>query len=319
MAHELEIIDGKASFFGVKNPAWHGLGTIIEQAPTIREGIILAGLDWEVKPEPLYLDDGRVTKQRAIVRQSDAKILGYSSDQWQPVQNTEAFDFFQPFIDSGLVELETAGSLRGGQNIWVLAKIKHAVGEVLPNDVVQRYFMLSNAHTSGKALHVGFTDIRTVCANTLAIAENDAKSKLIRLTHGKNILSNLNEIQSIVDFSRESFIADMEKMRVLTRKGINRKDIEKFVDVLWYSNVVDFTERLKNKRENRIEVIENLMETGLGVDITGVKGTAYGLYQATTEFMMHHDGKNSNDRLTKLWDGVNLSRNEKALNYLLAM
>lgn len=312
MSHEFE------SGFLVKEAAWHKLGTVIKEAPTVEEGIRLAGLDWKVEMENLFLADGRVTAQRAVIRQTDKSILGYGGQNWTPLQNTEAFSFFDEFLKTGDVELETAGSLRKGQRVWVLARIKSAVGEVIKGDPIQRYFMLSNAHTMGIAVSVGFTDVRIVCKNTMAMAEKSENSKLIRVTHSKKVAQNLDEIKSIINFSKQGFQADLQKMESLTRKGINQKDIAKFVETIFFDPRTLDSTRSKNKLSFITSKISELIEHGLGSDIKGVHGNAYGLYQATTEYLTHYDGKDYEQRLDKLWNGANKSKNEKALEYLLA-
>lgn len=311
MAHEFE------SGFFVKTAAWHSLGTVIKEAPTVEEGIRLAGLDWKVSMEDLFLADGRKTTQKAVIRETDKSILGYGGPNWTPLQNTEAFSFFNDFLKTGDVELETAGSLRQGQRIWVLARIKSAVGEVLKGDPIQRYFMLSNAHTKGIAVSVGFTDIRVVCKNTLAIAEASENSKLIRIRHSQKVASNLDEIKSIINFSKQGFQADLQKMESLVRKGINQKDIQKFVETIFFDPRTLDSKRSQNSLGFITSKITDLIEHGLGSDIKGVQGNAYGLYQATTEYLTHYDGSSYEQRLDKLWNGANKGRNEKALEYLL--
>lgn len=312
MAHEFE------SGFLVKEAAWHKLGTVIQEAPTVEEGIRLAGLDWKVRLENLFLADGRVTKQRAVLRETDERILGYAGPSWTPLQNTEAFSFFNDFLKTNEVQLETAGSLKQGEKIWVLAKIKSAVGEVFKGDPIQRYFMLSNSHKAGVAVSVGFTDIRVVCKNTLAMAHSSANSKLIRLTHCKSVASNLEEVKSIVNFSTQGFQADLQKMERLSKLRINKKDIEKFVEVIFFDPRTLDSKRSQNKLGFITSKIEELIESGLGADISGVRGTKYGLYQATTEYLTHYDGSDYEQRLDKLWNGSNKGKNEKALEYLLA-
>jgi phage/plasmid-like protein (TIGR03299 family) len=323
MAHLFE------SGFLVKEAAWHKLGTVIQEAPTVEDGIRLAGLDWKVSLNPLYLNDGRAVDHKAVVRETDKKVLGVVGPQWQPLQNTKAFEFFNPFLESKEVSLETAGSLREGKIIWVLAKINSCKGEVIKGDPIQRYFMLSNAHYAGKAVSVGFTDVRVVCANTMAIAEQAAESKLMRVVHSKRLEINLDTIQSTIDMANRSFVANIEKLKMLTKKGINSKDIERFVDVVFFKMPAvidlssgeemenDFSKRQLNRRSFIVDKIEQLIEEGIGSDIKGVKGTAYGLYQATTEFFTHYDGSDYNSRLDKLWLGANKNRNERALEYLL--
>ena len=312
MAHEFE------SGFLVKEAAWHSLGTVIKEAPTVEDGIRLAGLDWRVRMENLFLGDGRITTQRAVVRETDNSILGYSGPNWTPLQNTDAFSFFDDYLKTGQVELETAGSLRKGQRIWVLAKIKDAQAEVVKGDPIQRYFMLSNGHTAGVAVSVGFTDIRVVCKNTLAIAEQGASSKLLRVRHSKQVNQNLDDIKGIIDMSTRSFRADLEKMEKLLRSDINQDSIKRFVEVIFFDSKKIETKRMENKLDFTLSKINELIETGLGADIKGVQGNKYGLYQAATEFMTHYDGNDYEQRLDKLWNGTNKNRNEKALEYLLA-
>lgn len=312
MAHEFE------SGFLVKEAAWHKLGTVIQEAPTVEEGIRLAGLDWKVSMENLYLADGRVTTQRAVIRESDKRILGYGGENWTPLQNVDAFKFFNDFLSTGDVQLETAGSLKQGQRIWVLARIKSATGEVIKGDPIQRYFMLSNAHTRGIAVSVGFTDVRIVCKNTLAMAEQSTNSKLLRVSHSSKVAENLDEIKSIINFSKQGFQADLQKMERLAKMRVNQKDIQKYIEVIFFDPRTLDSKRTQNKLTFITDKINELIEVGLGSDIKGIKGTAYGLYQATTEYLTHYDGTDYEQRLDKLWNGANKTKNEKALQYLLA-
>jgi phage/plasmid-like protein (TIGR03299 family) len=313
MAHEFE------SGFFVKEAAWHKLGKVISEAPTITEGIEMAGLNWKVKLDRLLTSDGRPTKMKAVLRETDNSILGYAGEQWQPLQNDEAFLFFDEFLKTKEIKLEAAGSLRKGQRVWVLAKINQAVAEVVKGDPIQRYFLLSNAHTRGISVSVGFTDIRVVCKNTLAMAEKSRESKLIRVFHSSKTKSNLEEIKGIIDFSETAFRADVEKLKKLQRRGICRADIEKYVDVVFFKDIMELSKRGDNKKSKIVETIEGLIENGIGSDIKGVKGNAYGLYQATTEYFTHYDGDSYDKRLEKLWLGRNKRLNQSAMDYLLTV
>jgi phage/plasmid-like protein (TIGR03299 family) len=323
MAHEFE------SGFFVKEAAWHKLGNVITDAPTTQEGIRLAGLDWSVALEPLQTLNGEVVDARALRRSSDGKILSVVGPQWTPVQNSSAFGFFDKFLESGEVSLETAGSLKGGKVVWILAKINTLQGEVVKGDPIQRYFMLSNGHYAGKSLSVGFTDIRVVCKNTMAMAEESQQSKLIRLAHGRNININLEEIQRSVNIASKGFQATLERLQALNRKGINRKDVQRFVDVIFFQMPTgeikpefqsSFEENLSTKSSNKrlaiIDKMEQLIEEGLGASAN--TRTAYGLYQAATEYFTHYDGKDYESRLDKLWLGSNKEKNQRAMEYLLA-
>lgn len=312
MAHAFE------SGFFVNQPAWHGLGNVIKTAPTVQEGIIQAGLQWEVETKPLYMSDGRMVTHNAVVRDDTDAILGVVGPNWTPLQNLDAFDFFNDFLDSNDVTLEAAGSLREGKIVWVLAKLKDATGEVIKNDPIERYFLLSNGHDGKRAVSMGFTDVRVVCQNTLEMADRSASSKLIRVIHSKQVKKNVNAIKDIVDMSQQRFRADLDKLKTLTKSGVNQEDIKKFVQVVFFKDSELSSTRSLNKHLSIVDKINELIEVGAGSDITGVRGTKYGLYQATTEFLTHHSHKNDDQRLSMLWFGKTKEINASALSYLMA-
>src|SRR5262249_27318291 len=143
-----------------------------------------AGLDWEVELFPLFTATGQQVTHKAVKRSTDGKVLGVVGPRWQPLQNKDAFNWFDPFLAAGQATLEAAGSLAGGTRVWVLAKLNRDPIVVVPGDEVTKYLLLSNGHDGSLAVRCGFTPIRVVCNNTLQMAHNDrVGSQLIRFTH----------------------------------------------------------------------------------------------------------------------------------------
>src|ERR1700679_738660 len=95
MSAELESM-----FSAHKIVPWHGLGRILDNPPTTEEAIRCAGLDWEVKLVPLTgILDGEPlgpTGSWATVRSTDRSVLGVVGPTYRPLQNVDAFKFFQP-------------------------------------------------------------------------------------------------------------------------------------------------------------------------------------------------------------------------------
>ena len=111
------------SMFSVREKPWHGLGTIVMEAPSSAEALRLAGLDWEVVQEPVCTGYGEpVEGYRANVRSTDRRVLGVVSDRYKVVQNVEAFRFTDELLGKG-VRYETAGSLQEGRKVWLLARL----------------------------------------------------------------------------------------------------------------------------------------------------------------------------------------------------
>ena len=121
MAHQVETM----AYAG--QVPWHGLGTPVSNdlSPTMM--MEKAGLDWRVEEVQSYIQfDGELipTGQKSLVRSTDGKILTNVGENWKPVQNEEAFNFFGEYVLAGNMEMHTAGSLKGGQMVWALAKVK---------------------------------------------------------------------------------------------------------------------------------------------------------------------------------------------------
>ena len=108
---------------------WHGLGTKVSNDISIDDMLKESGLDWKVVPVPVFgeYNGQKITSDhQMLVRDSDSKVLTMITDKWNPVQNSEAFEFFRQFVEEGSMEMHTAGSLRDGQWVWCLAKVKES-------------------------------------------------------------------------------------------------------------------------------------------------------------------------------------------------
>lgn len=123
MAHELEIVDGKAQMAYVGDLPWHGLGTKVPADLTPDQFMVTAGLDWSVSKETMTTDSGIVVPgKKALVRSNDGKVLDVVGSNWNPVQNAEAFEFFDEYVRAGDMEMHTAGSLKGGEIVWEIGR-----------------------------------------------------------------------------------------------------------------------------------------------------------------------------------------------------
>ena len=169
MAHMIETM------FSVREKPWHGLGTIVMEAPASAEALKLAGLDWEVVQEPVYTDNRELIKgYKANVRSSDRRVLGVVSDRYKVVQNTDAFSFTDELLGKG-VKYETAGSLQEGKKVWLLARLPKEY--VIAGERISPYLVFSNTHDGSGSVKVAVTPVRVVCNNTLNLALGDICSK----------------------------------------------------------------------------------------------------------------------------------------------
>ena len=165
MSHEVE------NMMYVREKPWHSLGVRVEEAPTSAEAIKLAGLDWTVEGRPIFTDSGiQIPGYVANTRSSDNSVLGVVSEKYQIVQNADAFAFTDALIGEDC-RYETAGSLKNGKSVWMLAKLPRTK---LLDDDVDQYLCFNNSHNGMGAVRVFSTPVRVVCNNTLNIALSQA-------------------------------------------------------------------------------------------------------------------------------------------------
>ena len=175
MSHEIETM----AFTG--ETPWHGLGQTIDMADAgdLRGFQVAAGLDWEVRLENNHKKDNTpIEDSFYIERSSDGSVLGKSvTDKYLPVQNSELFDFFRPYVDDGRLHIHTAGSLFSGQKVWVMASPMK--GFTLDgNDEVTSNAIFTLDHTGRAANSMILSPIRVVCNNTMQLATKFATNEV---------------------------------------------------------------------------------------------------------------------------------------------
>lgn len=314
MSHEVE------QMFSVKETPWHKLGRIVASAPDAAAAIKLAGLDWRVKMMPLQtIEGGLPVNRRAIVRETDNRIYGTVGMKYKPLQNQEAFDWFNPFLESKECSLETAGSLKQGEKIWILAKLNRDPMKIVKDDYVNKFLLLSNGHNGIMTASAGLTPIRVVCANTLRAAMTDSTSnKILRVSHFGNLHKNLEKVRDIINVANGEFEATAEQYRYLAGLKVTGKNVEQYVKVVFFSNK-EQTERLKSRMTEMTNTITDLFENGMGNKALGVRGTAWALYNGVTQYLSHEAGKSQDGRLDSLWFGQGSRTNQKAFEMAMAL
>lgn len=326
MAHMIENRNGQDSVFVVGTPAWHRLGKVFENPPSIEEGIRAANLDWTVKKAIITAEGGIAIPDRvAVIRDGDSKVLGVVGSDYSPVQNSEAFDWFQPWLESGHASLESAGSLYEGKRIWVMAKINNVAGDVLPGDTVESFILLSSSHDGTMSVRAGFTPVRVVCANTLSMAHNGKGGRLLKVHHKGNVKETLNLVRETMDLHTKAFNATLAQYTMLATKQIDDETFRKYVRLVFAATPAsansseDSSSEDSSERRNLENKTLQLFQDGVGTEIAGVRGTLWGALNAVTEYTTHYRGRNSDNRLNSLWFGDSFNKNQKALKVAVHM
>jgi len=329
MAHEIEVRDGQASMmYAGKEVPWHGLGTNVEKEVTAAAAIQLADLDWECEKRLIFIAgkanvDGipvignQIHGKSAIVRKIDDKVLGVTSDKYQIIQNKECFGFIDEVVGSGQAIFHTAASLFGGKKIF--CTIKFPNDAKIGDDLIQKYLLLSSSHDGKSALHIQWTPVRVVCANTLnvALSGRATNDNSINVAHVTNYKEKIEQARKVLQFT-EIYYQRMEiEFNRLLDVEFNEGLMVKFSARLFPSDKDQAPTIITKKREKLVE----LYHTGSGN--LKVKNTKWAAFNAVTDYVDHYmklapSKKNSQQelRMSSAIYGVGSRLKQKAYNIL---
>ena len=312
MAHQVETM----AYAG--EVPWHGLGEKVSNDLAPIQMMDKAGLNWKVRELESFVEfDGNrmPTGQKSLVRESDGKILTNVGADWNPCQNETAFEFFTEFVMNGDMEMHTAGSLRDGQMVWALAKVKESF-QVFGDDQVDSYLLFSNPHQYGKSIDVRFTPIRVVCNNTLTFSLGSKTDNSVKVGH--RVQFDPSEVKKALGIANQKMNTYKEYAENL---GSKRYTADSLIE--YYNSV--FPRSSDNKVQDKALSIDTLSRNAkLAYDVIEqqpgaryAEGSWWQAFNSVTFITDHIQGRNNDNRLYSSWYGQNQLRKKDAMKTAL--
>lgn len=217
------------TMFYTREKPWHGLGTMVAEAPNSKDALRLAGLNWKVLQEPVYTENKELIQgYKANVRDTDRKVLGVVTDRYKVIQNEEAFAFTDTLLGKG-VRYETAGSLQEGRRVWMLARLPREF--IIGGERISPYMVFSNTHDGSGAVKTALTPIRVVCNNTLNLALRTAKRSW-SMIHTGDISGKIEEAKNTLLLADEYMTALGQEFENLRKIKLSEKQVLDYIKIL---------------------------------------------------------------------------------------
>jgi phage/plasmid-like protein (TIGR03299 family) len=313
---------------------WHKEGTRIEyRVTTGKEAQKLAGCEWGVELRPLYFQsslsisrqaaDGSQYEERQLVETDQCAVIrtdteGYLATvgrKFEPLQNDEFFSLMDEIVGQEEADYRTAGSLKGGRVVWVLASLPGYL-KVGKDDHIAQFLLASNAHDGSQSYRINPTTVRVVCNNTLTMANSIADQteanggvSVQRFWHTSGLQKRAWDYAKAMAQIRVLFKKSEEVYQELAQCEVNQEDVDNFLeDVFPIPEDAKRPTRMLNMRESVLHKFEG---AGLGSDLITARGTAWGLYNALAEFVDHDRGNSVDQRQYNSWFGTGASMKER--------
>lgn len=340
MAHQINFNEktGRHSFMSVKEKAWHNLGQIVDHYPTSNEAIQFAGLDYIVEKRPLFtydtnnhlwdngeaIPDIAVPNYYATARADTEQVLGVVGNDYEVVQNRDAFSFFDAIVGGGDgVLYETAGALGEGERIFITAKLPGYI-RVGRDDLIEKYVFLTTSHDGYGSITAAFTPTRVCCNNTLHAALNNM-TNAVKIRHTQNAQERLKQAHHVMGISNtlsgqlddifnrwsQVRIRDKEVLRLVQQAMAPSKEVlQKVLD----ENIEEYSSHFLNTVEKVCEFA--FSHPTQQTDTT--RGTLFGAYNAISGYLQNVRIYKSEDaKLKSILFGNGLSKTQSTFNLCL--
>ena len=308
MAHEIETFnDGTTAFFTARTDAWHQLGTVTRDCLTAEQVMTTAHLGgWNVHTVPLTATDITengvttipVADHYATVRTHPATgkpdVLGVVGGNYTVVQNEQHCELLNLLVDEAGAHFETAGSLRGGREVFVTMKLPNTLtlaGNDGQDDDIELYLAAMSSHDGTTAWRVIVTPVRIVCANTQRLALRDAKATYA-IRHTRSASGKIAQARQALGLVWNYCDAFQTAAQNLINQSLELDTFQQIVDKIWPvdPNPGPRAVTLRDRRNTTLRGLFSEADTQ-----HNVRGTRWAGLQAITEYLDHHTPAPSDD------------------------
>ena len=276
--------------------AWYeSQGITIDNVTNLESALTLSGLDFEVKKKPLYFNpnfetrnvDGKalppkftkIDNQFATVRTDTNQPLGIVTEDYEILQNKEAFDFLDSLVVNG-AKFETAGFFKKNGAASYISMSTEPM--TILGDEFNPYMMISNGHDGKSAIKVVLTPVRAVCKNTAILAIKSA-TNIVVINHSKKMYDRLVAAKEVM-LANTAYMQELNKIaEELAVKPFSKEAFEKLAHDLFPIK----TEESEVIQIRNLVKIEQLLKAYKENDLENFNGTAWKAIQAVSDFESH--------------------------------
>ena len=331
MAHNINFNEqtGKHSFFSVEQKAWHNLGQVVKDYPTSAAALEFAGLNYEVCKAPNIhrlpeSEDIVSTNSFFTYRTDNNAILGDKlGADYQIVQNTDAFNFFDEIVGGEGIMYETAGALGAGERIFITAKLPDYI-KVGSNDLIEKYLFLTTSHDGFGSITAAFTPIRIVCNNTLNAALKNC-SNAIKIRHTSNAQDRLKQAHKVLGISNRLSEELEQLFNHWSKVRITDEQVKNLIQLAMVPNK-EVLHNIQNGLQDELSsCFVNMCDNALEYALTSpsqleptTKGTLFGAYNAITGYFQNvRNYKDDEAKFKSIMGGTAQIKAQKAFDLCL--
>ena len=245
----------------------------------------MAGLDYTVEKKEILLPNGTVIpEQFATVKAGTDHVFGIVGNQYEIVQNADAFEFIDEIVPEGL-QFVKADETK--DFIYIIASLpeRYVLG-----DKFTPYVIFQNSHNGYSTLRAAICPLRMVCQNQFTIAFKNADTK-ISLRHSSSIYSKLETAKAVLQQSAAYMDTFEQEANLLANLKVDAPTQLKVLDE-YFKVPENASARTENTINERREIFVKALDAN---DNQNFKGTAWGMVNAFADYITHTQPKRNTE------------------------
>ena len=262
---------------------------VIEKAETLTasEASLKFGLDYRVKKVSHGIDAPNSNEHVAIVREDTNEIFSFVKQGYEIMQCADAMQECDKFTETGQAKYVQGGTFKGGRVFWLRIAVPSGDFEPTSGDKHKTYLRIVSSHDGSKKFTIIPEVYRMVCTNGM-YAWDQQREKQVSVKHTVNARSILNLRATEILATELAYFKDFAlNAQVMARKQMTNLEIDSFLYTLLKTSEKDLNEDEKGtgKVQAQFDTLRDLCQIGTGIREYGLQGTAYGVYNAVTEYI----------------------------------
>jgi phage/plasmid-like protein (TIGR03299 family) len=325
---------GRTAFIAFQEPAWHGLGTVVNTAISAQDALEKGGLDFHVEKSP---NVHRIIKDEKLIQEivSETSFFTYRTDtnavlgsrlgpDYTVWQNAQALAIVDELLKEGKLSIETAGAVDEGRRVFICMKFVEPI-KVGGKDEVFQYLLIANGHDGTLAIAPLTTNVRVVCNNTLgaALAGAEGMPRIRHTINANDRVKDALKIMGILESNSKHNAAAYEAMKAakLTQQAFFDYIGNIFID---QEDIAELQrgnkEAISTKTKNTMSEVLQFAETGVGQrEALGNGGlNMWYAYNAVTGYLTGKGYKSADNRFNSLILGESAKKITQAGELALA-
>lgn len=277
--------------WGVRDLTMAQIMALAPESKHLIAGVDYGSYDREDAVYPVVVAE---ENHQRIVRDDTGATLAIPTDSYSLITHAD----MGTIIDAALgadtkARFETAGAVKDGKQVWALIRLDEPYQVPGDDSPTFPFMAMLNAHDGSASCSLTFTDIRVVCWNTWTAADWQGQRYNTRfvLRHTGDVQARIAEAKGAFDTLRAESAKTQQLFTELAQVPVNADQVKTFTE-LFLPSPRDTGELCSDRVQNNVMEARGHFTRLYDQSVTtdGIRGTAYGLLQASTEYLDHLRG-----------------------------